>query len=487
MDILEKLVDNVDTTKKLSVFITNHNNELYDFLFTQNFTQLNDSKDRIDNLILNNIQKIRRLNFSNNESIFFVNMLLDTSERLGLLLSFQRLYNLLFKNNCSIGNRLTASSLYLIGIRNINDYEDRLPGILEHLKIAYEEEEDNEDNVVSVVIKFYAHLVNNFGHYNTAGVNRIRKILLSKIGEHSFLENENIKDALNLDLAHFNLVYKKIQLGLDTFLTRSKLYPSYNKGLLLIEKDTDYYDLLQASDISYEDIQGISVKKYRMIADDKIFESLQRGVKILEEEEQLFAYMHSYGNMHYKKLTSAFDFLPNDFFDKKINITDWGCGQALASMVYCNYILKKHVDQLINSVTLIEPSEIALKRGALHINKYLPGTKVLTLNKDLDSLEPKDFIQDSININLHLFSNILDIDFFSLTDLIKLIENKFKGTNYFICASPYVTDLKTLRLDSFCNHFSEKENYEMIYSINNKKGTWINNWARVIRVFKVDI
>lgn len=487
MDILDKLADNIETTKKLSSFITDHNYELYDFLFSQNFTQLNDSKERIDNLILTNIQKIRRLDLNDNDSILFVNMLLDTSERLGLLLPFQTLYNLLVKNNCQIGNRLIAASLYLIRIKTIRDYASRLPDILEHLKIAYEEEEDNEDNVVAVIVKFYAQLVHNFGQYNIAGVNVIREILISKIENYSFLENENIETVLSLDLSDFELAYQSIQIELDTFLTRSKLYPSYNKGLLLIEKDTDYYNLLKASNISYNDIKGISAKKYRMIADDKIFDSLQRGVKILEEEQQLYAYMHSYGDMHFKKLTSAFDSLPSDFFNEKINIIDWGCGQALASMVYCNYILDNNINQLINSVTLIEPSEIALKRGALHISKYLPETNVLTLNKDLDSLVKKDFIQDSKNTNLHLFSNILDIDFFSLTDLIKLIESKFKGTNYFVCVSPNVGNLKTLRLDRFCNHFSGKENFEMIYSINNAKGTWIKTWTRVIRIFKVDI
>ncbi len=487
MDILDSLADNVESSKKLSKYITNHNNEIYDFLFTQSFAQLINSKERIDNLILINIQKIRRLDLNDNDSIFFLNMLLDTSERLGLLLSFQTLYNLLSKNNISIGNRLVASSQYLIGIKNIKDYENRLPGILDHLKLAYEEEEDNEDNVVAVIIKFYAQLVNNFGQYNVVGVNKIRELLLSKSEEYPYLENENIKAVLNLELTDFHLAYENIQLGLDTFLTRSKLYPTYNAGLLLIEENTNYYDLIQCCDISYEDIQAISVRKYRMIADNRIFESLQRGVEILKEEEQLFAYMYSYGNMHNKKLTSAFDFLPRDFFDRKINVIDWGCGQAMASMVYCNYILKNLKDQIINSITLIEPSEIALKRGALHINKYLPETKVLTLNKDLDSLKSMDFIQDLTHTNLHLFSNILDIDDFSLTDLIKLVESKFKGTNYFVCIIPYVTNLKTLRLDSFCSHFSKNENFEMIYKVDNRKGAWINGWTRVIRIFKVDI
>jgi hypothetical protein len=487
MDILDNLADNTQSSEQLSTFIIQYNNELYDFLFTKNYTELIDSKDRMDTFILTNRQKLKGLNFNDNNTIFFLNMLLDTSERLGLLLSFQTLYNLLVNKDCSIGNRIIASSLYLIGIKKINDYELKLPEILKHLKIAYEEEEDNEVNVIAVIINFYAQLVNNFGKYNIEGVNRIREILISNIEKYLYLENDNIKTILNLDLTNYNLVYQSIQEVLDNFLTRSKLYPTYNTSVLLIEKDTDYYNLLQLSHKNYSDIQDISARKYSLIADDKIFYSLQRGVKILEEEKQLYAYMFSFGKMHYRKLTSAFDYLPKELFDLKIDIIDWGCGQGMASMSYCDYIQKKELTQSINSVTLIEPSEIALKRGALHVKKYLPETTILTINKDIDTLESTDFTHNSNIIKLHLFSNILDIDFFSLTDLTKLIEGKFNGTNYFVCVSPYVTNLKTLRLDSFCNHFIGYDNFQMITLIDNKKGGWINGWSRVIRIFKVDI
>lgn len=487
MDILDKLADNIKTTELLSEFITDSSSELYDFLFIQKYADLFASKDRIDFIIQNNIQKIKRLDLKNNESVLFINMLLDISERLGLLLSFQTLYNFLVRNNCSIGNRLNASALYLIGVRNINDYSLRLYDILNHLEIAHQEEEDNEDNVVAIVIKFYAQLVNNFGKYNLVGVNKIRDILKSKVDEFLFLKNKNIDIVLSVDTTNFVLAYQNIQLVLDSFLTKSKLYPSYNESQLLIEKNTAYASILSTSDNNYSEIQNISAKKYKLIADDQIFYSLQRGVKILEEEKQLFAYMFSFGKMHYKKLTSAFDYLPKNFFEDKTNLIDWGCGQGMASMTYCDYILKKEITQTIEMVTLIEPSEIAIKRGALHVEKYLPATNILTINKDLDSLNLKDISKISKKNNLHLFSNILDIDFFSLTDLTKLIENKFQGENYFVCVSPYVTALKTNRLDSFCDYFSQKENFTMIKSIDNTKGEWINGWSRVIRVFKVQI
>ena len=47
--------------------------------------------------------------------------------------------------------------------------------------------------------------------------------------------------------------------------------------------------------------------------------------------------------------------------------------------------------------------------------------------------------------------------------------------------------MKTERLDSFMKYFAGKENFEKLGSVNNKTGQWINNWTRVIRVFKAKI
>jgi hypothetical protein len=159
----------------------------------------------------------------------------------------------------------------------------------------------------------------------------------------------------------------------------------------------------------------------------------------------------------------------------------------MATMTYFDYLIRNGIEQTCNQVTLIEPSELALKRGSLHVKKYLPGTNINTVNKDLDSLLDEDFTIIKNVPNLHLFSNILDIDLFSLTTLIKRLENNFKGINYFVCVSPYVTDIKTNRLDTFMKNFSKKDTFEEIASLNNKIGEWKGNWTRVVRVFKTTI
>ena len=107
--------------------------------------------------------------------------------------------------------------------------------------------------------------------------------------------------------------------------------------------------------------------------------------------------------------------------------------------------------------------------------------------EQLDSLSTADFENNS-NVKIHLFSNILDIDLFSLTHLIELVKKTFKGENYFVCASPYVNPLKTSRLDSFVKSFSTNSNFNSIKEINNRSGEWDNkSWTRVIRIFKAHL
>ena len=79
----------------------------------------------------------------------------------------------------------------------------------------------------------------------------------------------------------------------------------------------------------------------------------------------------------------------------------------------------------------------------------------------------KDFIKEN-KTRIHLFSNVLDMDVFSLSNLIELIKANFSGENYFLSVSPYITDLKTARIDSFVNAFSSNDGFEQLFKINSK-------------------
>ena len=484
MDIFDKLISASANRDKLSDFLEENIQELYDFLLTKSFEDLSTSKDRIENYILRNLKVIKSLDFTIESTSIFVTLLLDVSERFGFLSSFEHLYKLLTKKECEIVSRLDASSLYLIGIKNIKDYSNKIESILDKLSDSYDNEEDTEDRVVGTIVNFYAQVVYNFSTQNLPGVQSIKEEILSHHTKFLFLKNNLITTVFSLDVTDNISAHSQIQELLDNFLKRTKKHNDFIRGYL-IEKNTYYSSLLKDAKANFNSVRQISVDEYKKIQDESIFKSLQRGVKVLTNENELYTYLNSYGRMHYEKMTTSFAFIPKKLFNNKIDIIDWGCGQGLASISFFEYF--KNNINMFNSVTLIEPSELALKRASLHVKKFNKSIDILTINKYFDSLTKEDFTQDNYTVKVHLFSNILDIDLFSLTQLVGLIKKTFEGENYFVCASPFVHTLKTSRLNSFVKSFSTNNNFNHIKEINEQKDEWINSWTRVIRIFKVDI
>ena len=484
MDIFDNLILASTNKESLSAFIEDNSQDLYDFLLTQSFEDLSTSKIKIEDYILKNLKIIRLLDFSVKNTRTFITLLLDVSERFSFFMSFQRLHRLLVRNNCEIGSRLEASSLYLTNVKSISDYNERILIVLEKLSESYKNEEDNEDRVVGAVINYYAQVVHNFSNQNLKGVLEFKENLVFYEEKFYYLKNEIIQSILNVDISDNILAFNEIQKKLDAFLKRTKKYSSFIKGNLLIEENTNYSTLLNDVDSNFRSIRKISVNHYNATNDALIFYSLQRGVQVLTDEKQLFTYLFSYGLMHFEKMRSSFSSLPTNIINNNIHIIDWGCGQALASISLLEYFSEDK--DSFKKVTLVEPSEIALKRASLHVKKLSSNINIVTINKDLDSLKSADFPQTSSEINIHLFSNILDIDLFVMTQLVDLIKTTFKGENYFVCASPYINDLKTSRLDSFMKSFLAMPTFELLKNISNRKGDWVNNWSRVVRVFKYD-
>ena len=89
--------------------------------------------------------------------------------------------------------------------------------------------------------------------------------------------------------------------------------------------------------------------------------------------------------MHKEKLLSAFSNFPfDDITDCDIELFDWSCGQGMASMVLLEYLKDKEYKLRIRSVTLSEPSEIALKRASLHVRHFNKEVRIKTVLKDMD-------------------------------------------------------------------------------------------------------
>ncbi|HUB60215.1 MAG TPA: hypothetical protein VL978_05930, partial [Puia sp.] len=139
----------------------------------------------------------------------------------------------------------------------------------------------------------------------------------------------------------------------------------------------------------------------------------------------------------------------------------------------------------VNSVTLIEPSEIALKRAALHVKMMDNMVEIITIHQYLNTIDDKDLLS-AARPTLHLFSNILDIREISLPKLCEQISRVFRGKNYFVCVSPMISDDLTARIESFVDFFRRSAGFHCYFSLVKAKGHWINNWSIVAYVFEVN-
>ena len=98
---------------------------------------------------------------------------------------------------------------------------------------------------------------------------------------------------------------------------------------------------------------------------------LAHGVKLLENKDELAQYICAYGKMHKEKIYSALDSIQDItiFTEKDLTIIDWGCGQALATICFLDYMNKLGIRPSVNRIILIEPSECAIERAKLHLAK----------------------------------------------------------------------------------------------------------------------
>ncbi|MDX1718729.1 MAG: hypothetical protein R3353_01085 [Salegentibacter mishustinae] len=487
MNFIDDLNYSSVDTETLSEYLNENVDLAYDYFISQSYSEIKSDKKEIDQYIFQNLNVIKKLDLSERSNSTFILCLLEVSERLGFTLYFQRLYKLLLTADIQISLRLQAAKMYFSGMRNIADFEKVLYLILEKLEKAFIIEEDGVDKVILTVTKLYTTIIDSFGDYNAEGVLKFKNQLKEAKNDFFFLRNETISHILAVDLTNSNSASGEIHKILDEFLKREKFVYPISKGDFLIESGTEYSKNITSGLLSFATIRNVSSKSYRSIKQDSIFNSLGRGVEVLTSEEQLLAYMYGYGKMHFAKINEGFKKLPKDILDQSLDIIDWGCGQALASHSFLDYYSSDTPSQNIMSFHLIEPSEIALRRGALHLKSFDNKLNLITINKDLDSLKRANFRIKEERIKLHLFSNILDIDAFSLTNLISLVKTTFKGENYFVIASPFITDIKTDRIDRFVSSFEDKISFDLLANVDKYRGEWLNGWTMVLRVFKVNL
>jgi hypothetical protein len=258
---------------------------------------------------------------------------------------------------------------------------------------------------------------------------------------------------------------------------------------MLTEQTTTYaYKLKYLDNPTFDKVRGFAKKFIDDLPKeliDELYSQLERGVVQIDSEPQMLVYLYSFGNMHQAKLNVAFENIPPIFFEQpEINIIDYGCGQAIGSMCYADFLSQKGFSQKVKKVTLIEPSEICLKRATLHVSKFCPDAEIVTVNKEFDDLSNNDIACDEEISTLHILSNVLDLEF-DLGNFAQVISDNLKGYNQFVCVGPYFNMPSIDRLmDDFAGFFFEgKDNFNKIfdkYQLNTDK-----SWTAHIRCFSV--
>ena len=225
---------------------------------------------------------------------------------------------------------------------------------------------------------------------------------------------------------------------------------------MMIEQNTNYaYELKNMDNPAFNKVRNVSKNLYCELPQtqqDELYEDLNRGIDVLDSESLMVAYMYAFGQMHQAKLHHTFNKLPEVFVkQKEINIIDYGCGQALGTMCYADFLRQKNYKQHVNNIILIEPSEICLKRAALNVSVFYPDAKIKTINKAFDDLTTDDVVCRKHTPTLHILSNVLDLISFDLERFSNVINKSIQGYNQFVCVGPYFgNSVRDCRIKKFC-------------------------------------
>lgn len=501
--IFERL-NQIDSAEDLDVFIKANYYKIVE-LTNAKYSILKANYYKIDNFIhfKNNI--LNKLDFSDSLNKAFLSFLIDLADRLNL----ESAINILSKFDIlEIGSRLEAVFSFLLNISLNQELIDNFDAICTKLKTALEFEEDDERKVIATFLNYYHFVTSNTFPHIQYSQQLKQKIILNQ-NQYEFLQNDFVQRVLTFEISDSDDYSSRIQNVIDEVLGRVEIFTKYESpNEFIIENNTEFSQELTLLNYSYSSLRENNYQFYHNKGHD--FQRPDfRGVKPLQNENDLANYFHSYGNMHYSKVVSGLEQINLTGFHQEFELIDWACGIGIASISFFDFLNQKNIDINVKREYLIEPSNFALKRASLYVKKMRETIFLDTICKDFDSLESADFNCNNDNIKLHFFSNILDVEFYSMEKLISLIKNNFNGLNYFICVSPSINDLKNARFDSFIDSFKSENSFELFFQAHNRTGNideyWMCNnkfngnmcrnhpnschctkaWSRKIAVFKL--
>mgnify|MGYP001775365011 CR=1 FL=1 len=458
-EVVDRLLS-IDSAEALSTCISECMPDLYE-LYNSDWETLCTDRDEISELIMFKHSLISMLNFENQENRAFVLICLDVAERLNLQSALPHLVRITNKHSEQIhlNKRLLAGVSYIYPRpHTADDIIEKYSHICSLLQQAIETEEDDNKKCLITFLSYYSAALDQL---SADYANELRMRIASSIrtSEYPFLGD--IQGLNDVNTSNPIQAQDQIQAIIDAIIQESvvRSRPSPTDEFI-IEEDTQYSRDIQSVPCRFRSIKRLS--------DDRASGNgiVGRGVQQIQSEDGLFDYMRNYGNMHQAKVKSALDSPFPQQFDTQVSLVDWGCGQGLASMVF----LDKYGSANIKQIILIEPSEIALKRAALHCKKYAPNVPLQTICKEFDELTPEDIHLVEPETTVHLFSNVLDMDSYSVEHLANLVKQLPQAQQYYVCISPHIDDIRTNKIDTFVRLMQQgNSDFNMLNSKTNTK------------------
>lgn len=178
---------------------------------------------------------------------------------------------------------------------------------------------------------------------------------------------------------------------------------------------------LHGFDRYYNAMVGAYVSEvYKTLSYKSFIDATNRAKTPLSSIEQAVMYTTLYGKNHFDRFNGVItqvlgDNQRTESVTKTINIVDYGCGQAIASLALLSY-LEQYVncENFTLNFYLIEPSQTTLELAELLVTKMssriAANVTIHPYHKDLaDFLEHDSKALAPADYSMHLFSNVLDI------------------------------------------------------------------------------
>lgn len=386
----------------------------------------------------------------------------------------------------STKTRLEASKLYLKVNDISKDYVNRCDPILTLLDRSAHIDEYHT-NAIRTFLSFYQSALIQFQRIqNESLAKSLANTLKSSQSKYAFLQDALLGHLFDkITLIPIQDALALVSETLHALTPRKIQCVSTSVGIA--KEESAYAQTLYAlANPSFNAIRDVTFKQLQNIGDtQELYDRLIRGEAIIDDPDLLYKYFVSFGGKHKSKLYSAYDEIIGRIKDEAFNIIDWGCGQGMATMVLLDYARQRGHQLDIRNITLIEPSSLALSRALLHLdvlkqNEY----HISAINSDFDCLDGDDLVCENSYKTLHLFSNILDVENFSLDmDFMKKVSQTIKSDSVFVCVSPNRNDKLNNRLDLFYNYFDENFDTKLIAS----RDDMIENATRYEKIFEVKL